>query len=127
MSGFITAMWVDCLLSYETIRAEMEAWPKELLDSRIQIRAQNPGIRADWHGVDIHDDYAFIIAEETMRLMAFPMTGGDAIEHKLGARWGDERAAPLDMEYDPKKKLFSFVFFCWLPYRQPDSLTSSQS
>ena len=39
---------------------------------RISVRAQDPDIRADWHGVVIHDDKAIVLAEETMRLMAFP-------------------------------------------------------
>jgi hypothetical protein len=102
-------VWIDCLLSYEIIREEMEEWPVELLDDRIMVRAQDPAHRADWHGVDIIDDHAFIIAEETMRLMAFPMDKGDPIAYKLGERWGHVRAAPLDMEYDPRSKLFWLV------------------
>lgn len=96
---------MDCLTSYERVRAEMEDWPREVLDPRIQVLAQQPGIRADWHGVEIVDDYAIVMAEETMRLLAFPLDGGEPIVHQLGERWGPERAAPLDMEIDPQDGL----------------------
>ena len=107
--GLFGCIWVDCLLAYDDIRSGMEAWPEELLDERIQIRAQEPGVRADWHDVDIQDEVAFVVAEETMRLMAFPMQGGEPIVHKLGERWGTARAAPLDLEYDKKSGLFWVV------------------
>ena len=101
----VFGFWMDCLTSYERVRAEMEDWPTENLDPRIQVLAQKPGVRADWHGVEIIEDYAIVMAEETMRLIAFPLDGGEPIVHKLGERWGPERAAPLDMEIDPKDGL----------------------
>lgn len=99
-------IWLDCLTSYDTIRTEMEAWPRELLDERVQVRAQVPGVRADWHGVVIHDQYAVVLAEETMRLMAFPLSGADPLIQPLGDRWGPERAAPLNLIYDSTEDLF---------------------
>ena len=105
----VVIIWLDCLLAYDTIRDEMERWPVELLDERIQVRAQNPGIRADWHGVDIWEDYAIVMAEESMRLMAFPLEGGDPIIHPLGKRWGRERAAPLDVVYDEERNVHWYL------------------
>ena len=35
--------------------------------------------------------------------MAFPLEGGEPIVYKLGERWGPERAAPLDLEIDPRR------------------------
>lgn len=101
----IFGFWLDCVSSYERVRTEMESWPSKNLDPRIKVLAQNPGIRADWHGVEVTEDYAIVIAEETMRLMAFPLEGGAPIVYKLGERWGPERAAPLDLEIDPKDGL----------------------
>lgn len=102
----ILFVWVDCLLSYEKIRAEMEGWPTELLDSRISVLAQQPGVRADWHGVYMAPNHAVVVAEETMRLMAFPLDGGDVISQAIGKRWGPERAAPLDIVYDDTEDIF---------------------
>ena len=99
-------MWLDCLTSYDQIREEMEEWPSVLLDERIQVRAQDPTVRADWHGVVIHEDNAIVLAEETMRLMAFPLNGGEPIVQPLGERWGPERAAPLNLIHDPTEDLF---------------------
>lgn len=105
--GWVVGLiWLDCLSSYDQIREEMEEWPTELLDPRISVRAQDPNIRADWHGVVIHEDKAIVLAEETMRLMAFPLNGDKAIVHPLGKRWGPERAAPLNLIHDPVENLF---------------------
>ena len=105
----VCGFWLDCLSSYDQIRREMEAWPEELLDERITVLAQQPGIRADWHGVEIHDGHAIVMAEETMRIIAFPLDGSEPIVYQLGERWGKTRAAPLDMEYDSETGLFWFV------------------
>ena len=100
-------IWLDCLTSYDEVRERMEEWPEDLLDSRIQVRAQNPLVRADWHGVIIEQDYAVVIAETTMRLMAFPLNSSKKpLVYSLGDRWGPERAAPLNVVYDSKSYLY---------------------
>ena len=77
------------------------------MDSRINVLAQNPSVRADWHGVVIEKDHAIVLAESTMRLMAFPLNDqGIPIEITLGDRWGPERAAPLNVIFDADTNLF---------------------
>lgn len=95
--------WLDCLTGYRAVRDGLERWPASLLDPRLRVLAQSPpGVRADWHGVQIVDDHAIVVGETRPRLIALPLDAGRAaVEHTLGPRWGPESAAPLDADTDP--------------------------
>ena len=108
-AALLSGLWMvaDSLMSYDHYRPLMEVWPDRLLDERIEVLDRVPlGVRGEWHGVDVVGDHAVVIAEETMRLMAFPLDGGPPVVHKLGERWdGEIRAATLDSESDPERGL----------------------
>lgn len=93
---------VDCLTSYPAVRAAMERWPDHLLDDELTVLAHSePGVRADWHGVQVVGDHALVVAETTTRLLAFPLDGGEPTVFPLAERWGPHSVAPLDSETDP--------------------------
>lgn len=104
---FATAAWSDCLAGYGAVRAGLERWPDALLDPRLRVLAHSPpGVRADWHGVQIVGDHAIVVGEDRPRLLAFPLDPGrPVVEHSLGPRWGRVRAAPLDADTDPSTGL----------------------
>jgi len=100
-------VWLDCLASYAEVRAAMERWPSHLVDARVRVLAQSePGVRADFHGVQIVGNHAIVVAETTTRLMAFDLDhDGPPVTIALTPRWGPESAAPLDAETDPESGL----------------------
>ncbi len=100
--GFL-ALWTDCLAHYDAVRAGMERWPDRLLDSRIRVLAHSqPGVRADWHGVEIVGSTAIVVAETTTRLIAYDLDGkNEPAVFDLADRWGPDSSAPLDSETDP--------------------------
>jgi hypothetical protein len=94
--------WADCMLSYPEVRAQMEAWPEDRLDPRIRVLAQSaPGVRAEWHGVQIVGSDAIVMGETLTQLYALPLDERPSRILKLGARWGPDRAAPLNAVTDP--------------------------
>lgn len=105
VAGMALALaWVelDCLLHYPAVRASMERWPDSLLDPEIRVLAHSePGVRADWHGVQVVGDHALVVAETTTRLLALPLDGGPPTVFPLAERWGPHSVAPLDSETDP--------------------------
>ena len=103
----LLAVWTDCLAHYDQVRAGMERWPDALLDPELRVLGHSePGVRADWHGVQIVGDHAIVVAETTTRLMAFPLAApGPPVVFDLADRWGMESAAPLDAETDPETGL----------------------
>ena len=100
---FSLSAWAECLAGYGAVRAGLERWPDALLDPRLRVLAHSPpGVRADWHGVQIVGDHAIVVGEDRPRLLAFPLDPGrPTVEHSLGPRWGSVRAAPLDADTDP--------------------------
>lgn len=104
---FSLSAWAECLAGYGAVRAGLERWPDALLDPRLRVLAHSPpGVRADWHGVQIVGDHAIVVGEDRPRLLAFPLDPGrPVVEHSLGPRWGRVRAAPLDADTDPSTGL----------------------
>ena len=103
----LLSAWVECLAGYSAVRDGLERWPAALLDPRLRVLAQSPpGVRADWHGVQIVGDHAIVVGETRPRLVALPLDSGrPVVEHSLGPRWGPESAAPLDADTDPESGL----------------------
>ncbi|MBL8618234.1 MAG: hypothetical protein JNM72_21655 [Deltaproteobacteria bacterium] len=103
----LLSAWAECLAGYRAVRDGLERWPAELLDPRIRVLAHSPpGVRADWHGVQIVGDHAIVVGETRPRLVALPLdVGRPVVEHSLGPRWGPESAAPLDADTDPESGL----------------------
>lgn len=94
--------WVDRVSHYDAVRKDLESWPTEMLDERIQqLAISPPGVRADWHGLRIIGDTAIVSCERNPRVSAMSLVDGEIRDFKLKPRWGADFAGPLEAEVNP--------------------------
>ncbi len=93
---------LDLQIGRDSYGAQLLAWSQERVDPRVQLldRAA-PGVRGEYHDLEIFGEHAVVVAEDTCRLLAFPLGGGPAAVYSLASRWPPFNAGALDAWVEP--------------------------
>lgn len=101
----VVTIWVlgDTSRSFWAYEATVFApWPDDRVDSRVTTIARaDPGVKCDFHDIDIVGDRAVVLAESSLRLLNVPRDGGDIAGWPLTPWWGHMEGLALDSETDP--------------------------
>lgn len=98
----------DIALGFSAREFEVVAtpWPASRVDSRVKtLDVAPPGVRSEFHDVDIVRDHAVVVAETTLRLLATPSLASAA----LSAQWGPQFGLAMDSETDPDTDITWFL------------------
>jgi hypothetical protein len=101
--GWIIA---DTLTAFDLYEQRVFApWPEDRVDPRVTtlLRAP-PGIKCEFHDVDIVGDRAVVIAEGSERLWSVPVDGAP-VSAPLPRSWGSMFGLVMDSETDPETGL----------------------
>jgi hypothetical protein len=102
---WIAGMWfvVDSTLGAARHSDAVWSWPDARLDPRIRVleRAAK-GIHSEFQGVDVAGGHVLVVAEDSLRLLAWPrsLEGAPAVQG-LRPWWGPTKGLTLDSETDP--------------------------
>ncbi len=95
----LAGVWLlaDSALARQDYQAHVLQWPEALQDERVALLDRAPvGSRGDFHGVEITDSHAVVVAEDSLRLLAVPLDEASVVSRPLSGRWGARRGGALE-------------------------------
>ena len=91
----------DAAIAREAYLPGLIHWPDARVDPRVDVLERATVMRGEYHDIELSGDHAVVVAEDSCRLLAVPLHGGETQVHQLSPRWPPFQAGALDSWIDP--------------------------